>query len=76
MIHQDTYDLTKIPDGYIDKIHYLAQWGLHYIMTTYLARRANEGYAAITKSHFGRFRDDDGKEYYTKVKGELTKNHR
>ena len=76
MTPQETYDLSKIPDGYLDKIHYLAQWGMHYIITTYLARRANEGYSTITKAHFEKFTAEDGRVYYTKVKGELTKNHR
>ena len=76
MIPQESYDLTQIPDGWLDKIHYLAQYGAHFVMTTYLVRRGNEGYEKITKSHFEKFTDDKGRQYYTKVKGELTKNHR
>lgn len=76
MVPQDKYDLSKLSIEWRDKIHYLAQYGLHYIITTYNARRGNEGYSGLTRSHFAQTTNEEtGEVGWTKVKGELTKNH-
>ena len=76
MVPQENYDVSKISIEWRDKIHYLCQYGIHYIITTYNARRGNEGYRELTRSHFAKTTNEEtGEVGWTKVRGELSKNH-
>lgn len=48
-------NMTRIPHGKEDKLHYLAQWGAFFIVATFLCRRGREGFETLKKSHFDIF---------------------
>ena len=63
------YDLSGVPNGYMDKLNYVAQWGLYYILASYDCVKARAGNSSLTKSHFQKY-EENGIEFYKKVKGE------
>ena len=69
--------LQRIPETWREKYHYLAMYGAIFIFVLHLGRRASEGVAFLTKAHVEKFTDEStGTEFFKKVLGESSKNHR
>lgn len=77
--NDEAYDelLQKVPEAWREKYHYLAMYGSIFIFVLQLGRRANEGIAFLTKDHVAKLTDEDtGMDFFKKVLGESSKNHR
>ena len=68
--------INQLPESYRGSFNYLAQYGAFFLVVQFLARRGRENLHALKKADFELQQDEDGNEFFVKVTGELTKNHR
>jgi hypothetical protein len=67
--------MSQLPRTFVDKYHYLMQWALMFLLGLNGARRGREGIHAIEIEDFLKVTDDNGFQYWVKVKGRISKNH-
>jgi hypothetical protein len=67
--------MTQLPKKFVDKYHYLIQWAMMFLIGIHGARRGREGIHAIEIDDFLKVTDDNGFQYWSKVKGRISKNH-
>jgi hypothetical protein len=60
--------MRLLPPKFVDKYHYVIQWAILFLVGMNHARRGREGYHDIEITDFKKITDENGFQYWVKVK--------